>query len=189
MVHFGNQGKVVKNSFYYSLRGQLKKNAYYMIFTISSAVLWISCLWFIIQPIPTVILELFFHPHDSLCHSYNSACDVHNSSCDPNKIFCHPYYYENERSVFLMMSSVFVVEWVKNDSNYNTLSFFFAHRHLGHNGAIGYWLACCLQVEDESVGSYTTPGSVFWIHTSIHNNEVSVDSSRVYRFTIHQRRL
>ena len=61
-------------------------------FTISSAVLWISCLWFIIQPIPTVILELLFHPLDSLCHSCNSACDVHNCFCDPNKIFCHPYY-------------------------------------------------------------------------------------------------
>ena len=62
-----------------------------VIFTISSAVLWISCLWFIIQPIPTVILELLFHPLDSLRHSCNSACDVHNCFCDPNKIFRHPY--------------------------------------------------------------------------------------------------
>ena len=42
-----------------------------VIFTISSAVHWISCLWFIIQPIPTVILELFFHQLDSLCPSCN----------------------------------------------------------------------------------------------------------------------
>ena len=96
-----------------------------VIFTISSAVLWISCLWFIIQPIPTVILELLFHPLDSLRHSCNSACDVHNCFCDPNKVFCHPYYYANELPIFLMTSSVFVVELVNNDSNYNTLLLFF----------------------------------------------------------------
>ena len=40
-------------------------------------------------------------------------------------MFCHPYYYANELPIFLMMSSVFVVELVNNDSNYNTLLLFF----------------------------------------------------------------
>ena len=73
---------------------------HFVIFTISIAVLWISCLWFIIQPIPTVILKLLFHPHDSLGHSYNSVCDVQNCFCDPHYFFCHPSYYANELPVF-----------------------------------------------------------------------------------------
>ena len=102
----------------------IKYSEIFTISSVASVVLWISCLWFIIQPIRTVILEFLFHPDDLLCHSYNSTCDVHNSY--PHKIICHPYYYAYELLAFLMMSSVFVVELVNNDSNYNTLWLFFA---------------------------------------------------------------
>ena len=84
-------------------------------FTTSSAVLWISCLWCIIQPLPSIILKLSSHPYNFLCHSNDLVSHVQKTFCDPHKIFCYPYYYANELPVFLTMSSVFVAESVSND--------------------------------------------------------------------------
>ena len=80
-----------------------------VVFTNSSAMQLIFCLWCIIQPLPSVILNLSPHPYNLLCHSYNSVSDVQNSLCDPHNFFCHPQVYANELPAFLMMSSVFVV--------------------------------------------------------------------------------
>ena len=44
--------------------------------------------------------------------------------------------------LFLLMSSVFFVELVNNDSYYNTLWLFFAQDHLSLNGAVGKHAAC-----------------------------------------------
>ena len=108
-----------------------------VVFTNSSAMQLIFCLWCIIQPLPSVILNLSPHPYNLLCHSYNSVSDVQNSFCDPHNFFCHPQVYANELPAFLMMSSVFVVELVSNDRFRIHFDYFFTHTHLSPSVAIG----------------------------------------------------
>ena len=65
---------------------------------------------------------------------------------------------------------------------------FFDQIHHGLNGAIGWHPAC--QVRTRECGFNPDYRECFFlIYQSIHNNEVSVDSSRVYGIAIHKRHL
>ena len=55
---------------------------------IHCALLWISCLWCIFQPLPIVMLKLFPYPYYFTCHSYNL---VSHCFCDPHYFFSYPY--------------------------------------------------------------------------------------------------
>ena len=67
------------------------------IFINSGATLWITCLWCIMQPLPSIILKSSSHPYNFMSHSYDSASQVHNTFFDPHNFFCHPYPDANEQ--------------------------------------------------------------------------------------------
>ena len=64
-----------------------------VILSISCAMLWISCHWCIIQPLPSIISKLASPPYFFLCHSYNLVRHFHNSFNYLQNFFSHLYYY------------------------------------------------------------------------------------------------
>ena len=101
------------------------------------SVLWISCLWFLLQPLPNIISKLSSHPYNFLCHSNDIVSHVHKTFCDPHKIFCYPYYYANELPVFYNVLSILLLsQWTMIDIRIH-FDYFKTHCHLGLSGAIG----------------------------------------------------